>query len=60
MRGADSHGQLVVRDAEPHLVPPDLEDRDDDVVGDHDALVGAAGEDEHATSPYAHDGFTNR
>src|SRR6266508_1676494 len=34
-------------DAEPHLVPADLEHGDDDVVPDHDALVGAAGEDEH-------------
>src|SRR5262245_14461147 len=34
-------------DAEPHLVTPDLHDRDDDVVVDYDALVFFPGQDEH-------------
>ena len=34
-------------DAEADLVALDLEDGDDDVVADHDRLVGAAGEDQH-------------
>jgi hypothetical protein len=39
-------------DADADLVAPYLEDCDDDVGSDHDALVGPAGEDEHgAPSP---------
>ena len=34
-------------DPDAHLVAPHLEDGDDDVGADHDALVGPAGEDEH-------------
>ena len=34
-------------DAQPDLVAPNLEDRHDDVVSNHDALVGVSGEHEH-------------
>jgi hypothetical protein len=37
-------------DAQPYLVTPDFQDGDDDVAPDHDALVGAARENEHERS----------
>lgn len=39
-------------DPEADLITPDLEDGDDDVVADHDALVGMAGQHEHLRSPF--------
>jgi hypothetical protein len=34
-------------DAQPDLVSPDVDDRDNDVVADHDAFVALPGEYEH-------------
>jgi hypothetical protein len=43
----DRAGRL---DSQPYLVTTNLEHRHDDLVTDHDALVGTPGEHEHGSS----------